>query len=212
MRKIAKKSVELAQDRFGMRILQASLAGLSMFLVVEASSREDLSRAMQGLGVRVAKRTNLAFDTRGRVFAQRYAMIVLPREAHSLVSQALRIGTFVVWKANQYVHDPLAVEEELDNADLWQAIDESDTPIRDFLCGAAFAVPAFLDTTLTVASVNTAFRRLRKNSLPAPTRRHAVASRGIDKKRSSSPSRTFSRRPVERPVRGSRTSGEGPRV
>ena len=66
------RALGAAAERFGMRIVQFSVQGNHMHLVVEAASNEALSQAMQGLSIRVAKRLNGVMHRRGRVFADRY--------------------------------------------------------------------------------------------------------------------------------------------
>ena len=66
------RAFSAAAERFGMRIVQFSVQGNHMHLVVEAVTSDALSRAMQGLGIRVAKGLNRVMHRRGRVFADRY--------------------------------------------------------------------------------------------------------------------------------------------
>ena len=66
------RALGAAAERFGVRIVQFSVQGNHMHLVVEAASSEALSRGMQGLAIRVAKRLNGVMRRRGRVFADRY--------------------------------------------------------------------------------------------------------------------------------------------
>ena len=66
------RALGAAAERFGMRIVQFSVQGNHMHLVVEAASNEALSQAMQGLAIRVAKGLNRVMHRRGRVFADRY--------------------------------------------------------------------------------------------------------------------------------------------
>lgn len=58
--------------RFGMRLIHFSIQGNHIHLIVEADSHESLSRAMQGLCVRIAKALNAMMERRGRVFADHY--------------------------------------------------------------------------------------------------------------------------------------------
>ncbi len=61
-----------ATDRFGVRIVEFSVQGNHLHLVVEADGSEALSRAMQGFGIRVAKGLNRMMNRGGRVLADRY--------------------------------------------------------------------------------------------------------------------------------------------
>jgi REP element-mobilizing transposase RayT len=66
------RAIGAAAERFGVRIVEFSVQGNHMHLVVEASAHEALSRAMQGFSIRVAKRLNAMMNRKGRVFADRY--------------------------------------------------------------------------------------------------------------------------------------------
>ena len=66
------RALGAAAERFGMRIVQFSVQGNHMHLVVEAASNGALSQAMQGLSIRVAKGLNRVMHRKGRVFADRY--------------------------------------------------------------------------------------------------------------------------------------------
>src|SRR5438105_4593367 len=61
-----------AAVRFGARIVHYSIQGNHLHLIVEAESRAALSRAMQGLSIRLARRLNRRAGRRGAVFADRY--------------------------------------------------------------------------------------------------------------------------------------------
>jgi REP element-mobilizing transposase RayT len=80
---IVGRAIGKAADRFGVRIVEFSVQGNHMHLIVEASAHEALSRAMQGFSIRVAKGLNAMMNRRGRVFADRYHAHILedPTEA-----------------------------------------------------------------------------------------------------------------------------------
>lgn len=61
-----------ALGRFGLRVIQFSLMGNHLHLIVEADSSRALSRGMQGLCVRIAKALNRMMRRRGRVLADHY--------------------------------------------------------------------------------------------------------------------------------------------
>jgi len=63
---------ERSLGRFGLRLIEFSVLGNHLHLIVEADDTESLSRGMQGLSVRVAKALNRVMGTRGRVFADHY--------------------------------------------------------------------------------------------------------------------------------------------
>jgi len=77
------RAIAIAANRFGVRIIEFSVQGNHMHLVVEAAAHEALSRAMQGFSIRVAKGLNAMMKRRGRVFADRYHAHILetPPEA-----------------------------------------------------------------------------------------------------------------------------------
>jgi REP element-mobilizing transposase RayT len=64
-------------DRFGLRLVQYSVQGNHMHMLVEARGKRALSRGMQGLGVRVARGLNRMSGRRGRVLADHYHARVL---------------------------------------------------------------------------------------------------------------------------------------
>jgi len=66
------RAIGAAAERFGVRIVQFSVQGNHVHLVVEAGSSEALARAMQGFSIRVAKGLNRVMGRRGRVLADRY--------------------------------------------------------------------------------------------------------------------------------------------
>src|SRR5258706_15856783 len=60
-----------------MRIIQFSVMGNHIHLIVEADSNESLSRGMQGLCIRVAKALNRLMDRSGSVFSDHFHSRVL---------------------------------------------------------------------------------------------------------------------------------------
>ena len=81
------RAIAKAADRFGVRILEFSVQGNHVHLIMEAAAHEALSRAMQGFSIRVAKGLNAMMKRRGRVLADRYDAHVLrtPAEARRVV-------------------------------------------------------------------------------------------------------------------------------
>src|SRR5437763_2957139 len=61
-----------ARERFGLRIIEFSVLGNHLHLLVEADSNAALSRGMQGLSVRIAKALNRVMQRRGRVLDDHY--------------------------------------------------------------------------------------------------------------------------------------------
>jgi REP-associated tyrosine transposase len=61
-----------ARARFGLRVIEFSVLGNHLHLVVEADSDRSLSRGMQGLGVRIARALNRVMKRRGSIFEDHY--------------------------------------------------------------------------------------------------------------------------------------------
>ncbi len=70
--------LEDARARFGLRLIEFSVLGNHLHLLVEADNNLALSRGMQGLCVRVARGLNRLMDRRGVVFADHYHSRILP--------------------------------------------------------------------------------------------------------------------------------------
>jgi len=66
------RALGAAAERFGVRIVQFSVLGNHVHLVVEAASDAALGRAMKGFSVRVARGLNRVMRRRGRVVGDRY--------------------------------------------------------------------------------------------------------------------------------------------
>ena len=81
-------SIAAAAERFGVRIVQFSVMGNHVHLIVEAASSEALSRAMQGFSIRVAKRLNRVMKRSGKVLADRFHARTLrtPREVRAALA------------------------------------------------------------------------------------------------------------------------------
>ncbi|SRR5260221_1745784 len=63
---------EKARGRFGARLIEYSVQGNHLHLIVEADDTEALSRGMQGLCIRLAKALNAMMRRAGRVFDDHY--------------------------------------------------------------------------------------------------------------------------------------------
>jgi putative transposase len=61
-----------ARERFGLRLIEFSVLGNHLHLLVEADSSLALTRGMQGLAVRIAKALNRIMQRRGSVFDDHY--------------------------------------------------------------------------------------------------------------------------------------------
>ena len=71
------RSLQLASDRFDVRITSFSVQGNHIHLLVEAASRTALGRAIKGLSIRIAKGLNRMMHRQGRVLGDRYHAHVL---------------------------------------------------------------------------------------------------------------------------------------
>jgi REP-associated tyrosine transposase len=89
--KVVEDALRAARERFGVRIVHYSIQGNHLHLIVEAEGPEALSRAVQGLATRLARRLNGLSGRRGPVFADRYHSHPLktPREAKHAVRYVL---------------------------------------------------------------------------------------------------------------------------
>ena len=83
-----------ALGRFGLRIVEFTVLGNHLHLIVEAEDRASLAKGMQGLAIRIAKTLNRLFARDGKVWADRYHSHVL--RARREVANVLRyvLGNF----------------------------------------------------------------------------------------------------------------------
>ncbi|HXK16367.1 MAG TPA: transposase [Polyangiaceae bacterium] len=77
------------RDHF--RVTHFSVQGNHVHLMAEASDHARLSRGVQGLAIRMARRLNLSLERRGRVFSERYHARALrtPREVRNALAYVL---------------------------------------------------------------------------------------------------------------------------
>ncbi len=85
------RTLAVARDRLGLRVVHFAVLGNHLHLVVEADGSVALARGMQGLSIRLAKALNRALGRSGAVFADHYHSRVLatPREVASAVGYVL---------------------------------------------------------------------------------------------------------------------------
>ena len=78
-------------DRRGMQITHFSVQSNHIHLIIEATHTQSLSRGMQGLAVRMAKKLNRLWNRRGSVFADRFHAHVLytPRAVRHALAYVL---------------------------------------------------------------------------------------------------------------------------
>jgi putative transposase len=98
-----------------MRIAHYSIQGNHLHFVVEADGAQALSRGMQGLAIRIARRLNARLRRQGPVFADRYHARLLssPRQAANAIRYVA--GNYRhhtrEWLPNDFV-DPLASDPD----------------------------------------------------------------------------------------------------
>src|SRR5262245_58725418 len=80
------------RDRFGFRLVHFSVQTDHIHLVCEAEDKRALSRGMQGLAIRIARRMNRLAARRGTFFADRYHATVLrtPRQVRNVLVYVLQ--------------------------------------------------------------------------------------------------------------------------
>lgn len=83
-------AIRAGAERFGMRVVHFAVLRDHVHLVVEASDKRALSRAMQGLGIRLAKAVNRG-ERSGKVFRDRYHATALesPRRVRNAIAYVL---------------------------------------------------------------------------------------------------------------------------
>ena len=79
------------------RIVEYSVQSNHVHLVVEAQNRRELSRGMQGFGIRLAKNLNLRLERTGRVLQDRY-------HAHALRSPTETLRALRYVRQNTHLH------------------------------------------------------------------------------------------------------------
>jgi len=84
-------ALRIGAERFDVRVVEFSVQGNHIHLLVEAPNRQALARAIQGLSIRVAKGLNRMMGRKGRVFDDRYHARVLrsPTEVHHAIRYIL---------------------------------------------------------------------------------------------------------------------------
>ena len=82
VRRVLQKAAKQFRQMF--RIVEYSVQSNHVHLVVEAADQRELSRGMQGFGIRLAKNLNLRLERRGRVLSDRYHARTLRTPAQTL--------------------------------------------------------------------------------------------------------------------------------
>ena len=77
--------------RFCMRLIHYSVQGNHIHLIVEAAGKLSLTKGMQGLAIRIAKRLNKLLGRNGHVFSDRYHEHILatPAEVRNALAYVL---------------------------------------------------------------------------------------------------------------------------
>ena len=85
------RSLRVACQRTGFRVVYYSLQPDHAHLIVEAGCKEDLARGMKSIGSRLARAVNRVFRRRGPVLSDRYHLHVLrtPREVRRAIAYVL---------------------------------------------------------------------------------------------------------------------------
>jgi REP element-mobilizing transposase RayT len=124
--KVVEDALREARERFGVRIVHYSIQGNHLHLIVEADNRRALSRAMQGLATRIARRLNALAHRRGSVFVDRYhAHILSSRRA---VAHAVRyvLGNY---RHHTREHLPPRWDDALSSARYSRTAPDEDAPV-----------------------------------------------------------------------------------
>jgi REP element-mobilizing transposase RayT len=74
---VIKRAFYGGKQRFGFRLIEFSVLGNHVHLIVEVDDTHALTLGTQGLEIRMARRLNRVMDRRGKVFADRYHARVL---------------------------------------------------------------------------------------------------------------------------------------
>jgi REP element-mobilizing transposase RayT len=83
-----------ALGRFGLRVIQFTVMGNHVHLIVEADSSEALSRGMQGLCIRIAKALNRLMNLHGAVFSDHFHSRLLKTPTELVNAIAYVLGNF----------------------------------------------------------------------------------------------------------------------
>jgi len=92
--RLIEASLEDARERFGLRVIEFTVLGNHLHLVVEADSDVSFSRGMHGLGVRIAKAMNRLMGRRGSVFADHYHSHLLLTPTEVVYAIAYVLGNY----------------------------------------------------------------------------------------------------------------------
>jgi REP element-mobilizing transposase RayT len=89
-----RRAFEKARGRFGARLIEFSVQGNHLHLIIEADSTESLSRGMQGLCIRLARSLNKMMSRTGKIFADHYHSRLLRSPTELVRAIAYVLGNF----------------------------------------------------------------------------------------------------------------------
>jgi len=105
-----------ACNRAGFRLIHFSVQGNHLHLIVEAADEVRLSRGLQGLAVRIARRLNRLMGRAGKVFADRFHQHVLRSPAEVAQAVAYVLENFIVHALRRGEPVPATVPDEYSSA------------------------------------------------------------------------------------------------
>lgn len=90
--RVVRAALSAACERFGTRCVHFSVLGNHVHLICEAPDAQSLSRAMKGVGVRIARGLNRLWGRSGAVIADRYhaRALATPREVRNALNYVLQ--------------------------------------------------------------------------------------------------------------------------
>jgi REP element-mobilizing transposase RayT len=92
--RVVELALEEARERFGLRVIEFTVLGNHLHLLVEADSDLSLSRGMQGLCVRIAKALNRLMRRCGSFFADHYHSSLLESPTQLVSALAYVLGNY----------------------------------------------------------------------------------------------------------------------
>lgn len=113
LKKIADAAIAVLGACVGIRVGESWVADRVLWVEVEASAAETLSRAMQGFGVRVAKGVHAKFRTTGSVLGDRYELVApVAKKWSERIDGAVRGTAKVLWNVAGVVKNEWMDPEE----------------------------------------------------------------------------------------------------
>ncbi|HEY4885531.1 MAG TPA: transposase [Myxococcales bacterium] len=106
--RVIEEALANARERFGFRVIEFSVLGNHLHLLVEADSDVSLARGMQGMEVRIAKALNRLMERRGRVFADHYHSRLLRSPTELMNAIAYVLGNHAHHFGGPPVRDPFS--------------------------------------------------------------------------------------------------------